>query len=141
MCGGSTSPTMVQTPSSTLESNRGHRHITDGKKNPTRLLTNPPPPVPKKKKKKKKKRTRFEPVCVCVAGKARANGQTVRKVDVCIASLTQFEKTFATGCVSPIQTNDSGPRLGQTNKHTNKQTDPQTRQGHLATPAVYRAVD
>ena len=70
------------------------------------------PPVPIKKKKKKKKPTRFEPVCVCVARRARANGQTVRNADVCIASLTQFE-TFATGCVSPLQTN---------NKRTNKQT-------------------
>jgi hypothetical protein len=59
---------------------------------------------------------------------------------VCIASLTQFE-TFATGCVSPIQTNHSGPWWGQTNKQTHKQTESQTRQGHLSTPAVYRAVE
>ena len=80
----------------------------ENKPYPTTNKFNPSlsPPV------QKKKRTRFEPVCVCVAGRALANGQTIADVCVCIASLTQFE-TFATGCVSPLQTN---------NKRTNKQT-------------------
>jgi hypothetical protein len=60
-------------------------------KKPTRLLTNPPP-CPKKKKKKKKKTTRLEPVCVCMAGRARANGHTI--ADVCVYRLAYSNRNF-----------------------------------------------
>ena len=40
----------------------------------------------------KKKRTRFEPVCVCMAGRARANGHTI--ADVCVYRLAYSNRNF-----------------------------------------------
>jgi hypothetical protein len=89
-------------------------------KKPTRLLTNPPS-VPKKKK-KKKKRTRFEPVCVCVARRARANGQTMRKADVCVYRLAYSIRNFR-HWLRLADTDKPLWALVGTNKQTNTQTN------------------
>jgi hypothetical protein len=102
-------------------------------KKPTRLLTNPPP-CPKKKKKKKKK-THTVQARVCVCGGKGARKRTNDSWRVCVYRLAYSIRNFRHW----LRLADTDKQ--QTDKQTNTQTESQTRQGHLPTPAVYRAVD
>ena len=124
---------MVRTPSSTHTNNRGHRHYR-WKKKPY-----PSPPIltqiyPKPPQKKTLMvRTRG---CVCekvsrlvVADKRQREVGGLNKpkrLPSFHSSSCRFQKTFASRCVSPKQTNDRGG-VRTTNGQTNKQTESQTK--------------